>query len=58
LGVESDAVIEVIKTYTSGPTRTVAVALAYRCKSCEKIWPDIINDRVKAYNHECKGKKP
>lgn len=50
--------IEVIKTYTSGPTRKVAVTLAYRCKRCERIWPDIINDRVKAYNHECKGKKP
>lgn len=49
--------IEVIKTYTSGPTRPVAVTLAYRCKSCERIWPDIINDRDKAMFHECKGKK-
>jgi len=50
--------IEVIKTYTSGATRPVAVTLAYRCTVCERIWPDIVNDREKALDHLCKGKKP
>jgi hypothetical protein len=49
--------ITVIKTYTSGNTRPVAVTLAYRCTVCERIWPDIINDRERAYGHTCKGKK-
>lgn len=50
--------IDTIKTYTGGATRKVAMHLAYRCIRCDRIWPDIIKDKDKAYNHECKGKKP
>ena len=50
--------IEVIKTHTGSATKPVVVSLAYRCTKCERIWPDIINDREKAIDHLCKGKKP